>query len=517
MKNKLRQIALSVVGFLIAFPASAQTAATGPYLAPQAVKNFYAASGDGKVWENGKQYTALLHGLEALRDHGLNPDHYHYEALAALTNAPAKREKLATDAWFSAASHMIYGKLDPLTIEPDWTAARRKVDLATKLRTALESGNVATSLEELAPQQPGYEKLRQELARLRKLPVNHTTRIQIQDGPTLRAGDQGERVQQLRHRLIELGHLTQSDITRPTFDAQTDAAVKAFQSHEGLDSDGLVGAATREALNRTVGSKIGQIRVNLERWRWLPDELGRRHIRVNIADFNLTTWENGAAVKTHRTIVGKAYRKTPVFSGSIRYVVFNPWWETPNSIARKDKLPAFQKDPSSVSKLGFEVLDNKGQKINPDTINWRNYSGSNFPFRLRQSPGPQNALGQVKIMFPNQHSVYIHDTPNRELFNRSTRAMSSGCVRTQHPLDLTAWLLMETPAWPKEAQDIALASGKETRADLNAPVPVHVLYSTVVADADGRIRYLNDVYERDAAVFDALKETYIARPIGLIK
>lgn len=244
--------------------------------------------------------------------------------------------------------------------------------------------------------------------------------------------------------------------------------------------------------------------INLERWRWLPADLGRRHLRANIAGFDVTAYENGQPVRTHLTIVGRNYRRTPVFSDEIEYIVFNPWWETPPSLARADKLPAFQRDPATVQRLGFQILDRQGAVVDPAGINWNDYSSTNFPFRIRQAPGPENALGQVKIMFPNVHNVYLHDTPTRGLFSQRQRAFSSGCLRTQNPIDLSRWLLEETPEWTSERVDAAVASGRETRATLSARVPVHILYFTAVSDGEGGVRYLDDIYNRDDRVFDGL-------------
>jgi len=283
-------------------------------------------------------------------------------------------------------------------------------------------------------------------------------------------------------------------------DEPTVAAIETLQTMMGLDADGTVGSATRAALNRGNEERLQQLRVNLERWRWLPADLGRRHVRANIAGFTLSTYEDGVLQRTHLTIVGKVVRKTPVFSDEIEYMVFNPWWETPDNLARADKLPAFKRDPASVDRLGFQVLDRTGQRVDANTIDWAGLTASTFPYRLRQAPGDQNALGQVKIIFPNPYNVYIHDTPTRGLFAQQQRAFSSGCMRTQDPIGLATWLLEETPGWDRARIDGTVRSGKETRATLKERVPVHILYFTVVADQGGAIRYLDDVYGRDPAV-----------------
>jgi murein L,D-transpeptidase YcbB/YkuD len=195
---------------------------------------------------------------------------------------------------------------------------------------------------------------------------------------------------------------------------------------------------------------------------------------------------------------------TPVFSGEISYVVLNPWWDIPDSIARLDKLPEFRKAPDTVYLLGIEVLDRSGKVIAPKDIQWDNYTADNFPFRLRQRPGPQNALGGVKIMFPNRHNVYLHDTPSRELFERTARAFSSGCIRVSDALGLTEWVLDETPSWTRSEIERSLSEKREKRVELIKAIPVHILYFTAVSEPDGTLRLINDIYGRDARLVAAL-------------
>lgn len=472
-------------------------------LAPIATEDFIEEAGAEQVW-NDASYDALIGSLQGLADHGLEPSHYHLAALEASREHLAERDRLATDAWMSAAAHMLYGKLNPVSVEPDWTAARREADLAAVLAYALESGTVPTSLDQLAPIQPGYRLLKAELAALRLQERGTITRVS--EGPALKPGMSGPRIGELQARLVELGLLEADAASAQQMDAPTVEALETFQAAHGLDPDGIAGASTLRALNHGVAERIEQVRVNMERWRWLPGDLGQKHLRANIAAFEVTAYDHGEPQRTHLTIVGKTYRRTPVFSDRIEYIVFNPWWETPASLARADKLPAFQKDPGAVSRLGFQVLDRSGRVVDPATIDWKVVSAANFPYRLRQAPGPQNALGQVKIMFPNPHNVYLHDTPTRGLFAERQRAFSSGCLRTQYPIDLSEWLLMDTPGWDRAAIDKAVASGKETRADLAAPIPVHILYLTAVSDGAGGVRYLDDFYQRDDAVLTGLDQ-----------
>lgn len=497
-------VLLAVMSFA-ALPNPTLAAVSGPAqpLAPAASKAFLARySGADVSPEKTDRFqrlfdkTSLIAAINSLADHGLTPSDYHLAALERLGPQDEAFIAYGLDAWMSAASHMAFGKISPTSVEPDWTAKGRQADLMAHLEDALETGRLASSLDRLAPQHKAYQSLHEALKSRRK--AARQSVAEISAGETLKIGMSSPRVSALQMRLGQTptGH----------FDADLQQAVIDFQSGAGLDDDGVAGPATIRALNRGPAAEIAQLRVNLERWRWLPDDLGRRHVRVNIADFSVQAWSNGEIVAVHGAIVGKTYRKTPVFSDKISYAVLNPWWETPVSLTRRDKIPQFKRDPSAVSRLGFQVLDSKGQVVDASTIDWNSIPAGTSPYRLRQAPGPLNALGQVKIMFPNAHNVYLHDTPDRGLFAQRQRAFSSGCIRTQNPIDLTEWLLAETPGWTRVKIDEALASKRETRASLAAPVPVHILYMTTVSDEAG-VRFVDDIYDRDAAILAGINRT----------
>ncbi|NNE58198.1 MAG: L,D-transpeptidase family protein [Hellea sp.] len=480
---------------------------TGTLLAPEATREVIDEMALEKASsaepQKASPLPALISAIESVRAHGLNPEHYHLTRLKDDRLSETERQQLAIDGWLSASAHIAYGKLDAVSIEPDWTAGKRELNLPAAFQDALTTGEFQKTLDNIAPKHASYQALKSELARL--LELEKTPITQIEPGEVLKLKMRGPRVSALQTRLSELEFLTPEQISGE-FDETTKEAVKRFQDYSELDADGVAGAGTLNALNRDLGVQIEQVRANLERWRWLPDNLGERHLRTNIAGFTTQIFEQGEPVRTHLVIIGKTYRKTPVFSDKVEYIVFNPWWETPYSIATRDKLPVFKKDPGAAERSGFEVVDRNGQVIPASSVDWNSLSASNFPYRLRQRPGDQNALGQVKIMFPNQHNVYMHDTPTRGLFSQRQRAFSSGCVRTQNPIDLSEWLLSETPSWNRARIDSALATKKETRADLARPVPVHILYMTVVKEENG-VRYLDDIYARDGKVIAGLDET----------
>jgi murein L,D-transpeptidase YcbB/YkuD len=323
-------------------------------------------------------------------------------------------------------------------------------------------------------------------------------------------GDKGERVILLGARLAAEGYeLHGSTADAGRFDQPLDRAVRLFQERHGLEVDGIVGRNTLAELNVSAADRASQIMVNMERWRWLPRELGERHLVVNIANFEMQVFEAGDRVMQMRAIVGRRYRRTPVFSDVMTYLVINPYWNVPNSIAVKDKLPILKQDPGYLRQNNIRVLAGWGaeaEEIDGDSIAWEDFSEEDFPYRLRQDPGPANALGRIKFMFPNKFNVYLHDTPARELFNQTVRTFSSGCIRIEQPLELAEYLLRADPAWSRPAILAAIDRGVEQTVRLPEPIRVYLLYCTAWVDVDGSVQFRRDIYERDEAVARALSD-----------
>jgi murein L,D-transpeptidase YcbB/YkuD len=332
----------------------------------------------------------------------------------------------------------------------------------------------------------------------------------IPDGPVLKPGMVDARVALLRERLARTGDLSpKARGDGEVFNDELVVAVKRFQRRHGLDVDGVAGPATLSALNVPVSRRIRQIVVNLERWRWLPQALGEYHVIVNIADFHLDCVEKGDTVHAGRVIVGRDYRRTPVFSDELSYIVFNPNWEVPNLIAVEDILPIVRKDPSYLERMGFDVLRGWGadeKRYDAASIDWKAVTKDNFPYRLRQKPGTTNALGRMKLMFPNRFSVYLHDTPARELFGKTERTFSSGCIRVERPIELATWLLSGDAAFDERGIRALLESGETRTVRLPRRVPIHLLYWTSWVDATGTVYFRRDIYGRDARLDAALRQ-----------
>lgn len=458
---------------------------------------------------------ALLDWLHtAPARHGFRPADYHVAVLDELDDADrlgaiVDLELAMTDAFLMLGSHFLAGRLNPETLDSEWIANRRHRPLAPLLERAAESSEPGAILEELLPSDPAYHALVAQLASYRQQRDTAGNWPTVPDGATLREGDSGARVDALIDRLIAAGDL--DGAARPgTFDAAVAGAARQFQLRHGLADDGVVGQQTLRALNVPIQNRIDQLIVNLERWRWLPEDLGDLYVIVNIAGFRLDVIENDTSILDMRVVVGQPYRRTPVFSDRIRYLVLSPHWEVPPSIATSDKLPLIKRDPSYLAAQGYELLSGWGDQerpVDPADVDWSSVTARNFPYRLRQRPGPFNALGAVKFMFPNKFSVYLHDTPARELFGQNARAFSSGCIRLQRPFDLAELLLRDQAEWTRPAIESAAGGSSEQTVRLTRPVPVHLLYWTAWIDpSSGDLHFRDDIYGRDDPVLRELRE-----------
>jgi murein L,D-transpeptidase YcbB/YkuD len=282
-------------------------------------------------------------------------------------------------------------------------------------------------------------------------------------------------------------------------------ALPTFQARHGLEPDGVIGRQTFAALNKLPVERIRQLDASLERWRWLPEDLGDTFVLVNIAGFEMTMVRAGEEILRQRVIVGRPYRQTPVFSDRIRYLVFNPTWTVPRKLMVEDQLPIIRSDPGYLERMNFKVYRGWGAnrvEVDPATIDWHTLSANNFPYQLVQEPGPMNALGQIKFMFPNQYDIYLHDTPGQALFGRAERTLSSGCIRVERPFELAERLLEGNSSWSRANIDRAIELRDPVNAMLRTPIPVHLQYWTVWVDHSGTIQFRNDIYGRDQRLID---------------
>ncbi|MFH1934926.1 MAG: L,D-transpeptidase family protein [Pseudomonadota bacterium] len=470
------------------------------------------------------QADALINAIHEADREGLRPDDYHLSCIEAIVSEIRQHQSqrksfnprrlvdldlLLSDAFLVYASHLLAGRINPETIDAEWHANRRDADLAIVLQTALDTNRIGETLKSLLPSQPGYARLRNALANYREIAANGGW-PKIPDGRKVQMGDSGQRIRVLRARLIATGDLEQdSGVNGDLFDDVLENALRKFQERQGLDVDGILGPATLQALNVPVEQRVRQLELNLERWRWLPQNLRNRYILVNMANFELSVVEKDQAVMVMRVIVGKEYRRTPVFSGQMTYLVFNPYWHVPPAIAIKDKLPLIRKDPDYLVKQNMKAFQGwsaDAKEIDPQSIDWSKVTAKNFTFRLRQDPGPSNALGRVKFMFPNRFNVYLHDTDSRELFEKTLRTFSSGCIRIEKPIELAEYLLRDDPKWTHETILAAIEKQVEQTVRLPRSIPVHLLYWTAWVDREGSLHFVRDIYGRDKRLDEALRE-----------
>jgi murein L,D-transpeptidase YcbB/YkuD len=410
---------------------------------------------------------AIAAAISRAGEEGISPSDYHLDAINNLLAEVCEQSSAAgpasispelwadldlilTDAFLLYGSHLAAGRVDPETLHTDWKINPVAVDLLSSIDNAASSGDIGAALKKLRPAHSGYSALRNALARLRSVAAANGWPM-LDASETLRPGDRGEKVGGLRRRLAVTGDIEQNAPHADSFffDAEIESAVRRFQRRNGLKEDGIVGRDTFGMLNVSVEQRIRQVVLNLERWRWLPHDLGPRYIIVNTADFNLKAVENGRVDLQMRVVVGRPARRSPVFSASMTYLVVNPYWNVPTTIAVEDILPELQKDVSYLAPRGIHVFqswDVDAPEIDPATVDWQAYHANRFPFRLRQDPGAGNALGRIKFMFPNQFAVYLHDTPNRALFKRAQRDFSSGCIRVESPAALAGFVLAGDPA-----------------------------------------------------------------------
>lgn len=439
---------------------------------------------------------SLADALAEAWTHGLDPSRYgELDGLGAQPAGPV-RDAAAGRIFLSYASDLAFGRIDPRTLERDWTAPVRDRDLTTDLARALETGDVLGVLEGLSPSHPDYMALRRELIRLRAIRQEFTP---VPTGPILELGDTGARVDALRARLVEERLLSGPVEGGAPFDARLRTALMRYQARHNLATDGRAGPDTVRELNITHTQRLDQVRANLERWRWVARDLGRRHIRVNLADYRLEAWADGEIERVHRSMIGRGYNRTPVFSEDMTFIEINPVWYTPTSLGAP-WLRRFQTNPGYALASGYRLVDQStGGVISPSEADW-----ANGRYRVIQVPGAGNSMGEVKFMFPNIHNIYIHDTPQRALFDNVQRNESSGCVRVDEPRELAWWILQGEEGWTREAMEEAFDNGRTRRVWLRNTVPVHILYFTAVSNRFGHIRYIHDIYRRDAALIAAL-------------
>jgi len=476
---------------------------------PDGIARVYRAREHAAIWSPGapleNQVADLLAAISESVGHGFTAERYHRGTLEQLLQAgdPSSwlaLELLLTDAFLSQAHHRGQGAVFPPNLDAEWQVPPAEIDTdALLLDTAAHRRPVADVLARLWPVSEDYAQLLRRRAEIAA--SGELTAVQVPAGRPLKPGQTDARVVQLKERLMGPGDYS------PLYDDDLRREVIAFQSAAGLEPDGIVGDHTLEVLNATRVSWIDRIDANLERWRWLPRDTPDTYLRVNIAAFTLRAIENGQPALAMNVIVGQPYRRTPVFTETIKYLVLNPYWNVPYKIAVEDKLPTLKANAAALGAQGFEARRNDAEIFVPvDQIDWAGVTRRNYDFLLRQKPGPLNALGRIKFMLPNPYSIYLHDTPSRQLFARQERSFSSGCVRLEQPLQLAEWLLAREHHDAAGRIEALLATGETRTLYLKQPMPTYIVYFTAFVGDDGEVAFRRDIYGRDRLLVEALRK-----------
>ena len=486
-------------------------------------QQFYERRAHAPAWIDGTapapRVAELISALNGAIEEGLDPHLYNVALLEQKRQAASKgflskkgfepAEAGQQDVWLTYlylkyASDLADGLSDLAQADAKWQIRPEKFDPAAHLEQALQSNQIEKSLRDLAPGNAQYQSLRRALADYRTraarggwvaLPHN----LKIARNQTSRA------VALIARRLAASGDYSgavpAADGTA-TYTVDLQEAVKRFQRRHGLPDDAVVSPAVIAEMNVPVEQRIAQIALNLERWRWLPRDLGDRHILVNIPEYRLEVWDHGQVPVTMRVVVGKQDTQTPIFNDEMTHVVFSPYWNVPPDIAQGETLPEVLKDPGFLDRNNMEVLGPDGQPVDPASVDLTEPA----KYKFRQRPGGQNSLGLVKFMFPNQFNVYLHDTPTDSLFARASRSFSHGCVRLEDPFALAQYVLRDQPQWTKEKIEEAMHAGEERTVKLRSAIPVYLGYWTARVSADGVMQFRRDVYGIDARLSSLLAD-----------
>ncbi len=464
----------------------------------------------------GKRADDILTVLTNAGNHGLDPASYFITNIQKFWKNSDSASLVQLDILLSLGM-MRYvadqreGRVKPQEIDSKLFASASdvKVDWEMLRKDAFQAKDIKTFLEQQAPPFSQYKLLQKWLAEYRMMEAVGGWPT-IPSGEVLKPGMTDQRIPYIRKRLAVTGELGAGNMQGAIFDSELVNAVKKFQRRHNLVQDGVIGKQTLAIMNVPVTQRIQQIIANMERYRWLKRLQDDRLVAVNIAAFEASAGIPGKFDITMPVIVGKTYHETPVFNDTIKYVVFNPYWNLTPSIARNETLPKLKKDSHYLKKQDMEIFDGWGpgaKELDATTIDWSKVSKKQMNrYHLRQKPGPNNALGTLKLVFPNKYNVYLHDTPAHQLFKREQRAFSHGCIRMDRPAEMAAWVLGgEEMGWTVERVNEIVASRKRQVANLKTPLPVYILYRTAqVSHTEDTLYFYEDIYGRDRLLIEAL-------------
>ena len=477
---------------------------------------FYFERNYEPFWiENRKRLESLSRSLSEAGSHGLPEYRYPLGELkeAIFEDDPtqkAKLELMATEAFLLFAQDISGGILKPNMIDANINVDPQRREASELLASLTESFDVSSFFENLFPRSNEYEYLVGELRRMRDILRNGSWGDPVPSGTTLQVGMTHEHVPFLRKRLSKMGYPV-SQTNQRLFDEQLDASVKKFQEYHGLNPDGVFGKRSIEAINVSPKTRLVQVLVNLERMRWNNQDRGTEYVSVNQANFYAYFKSGNKKVWESRVVIGLPSNQTAEFNDTMTHMVVNPTWHVPKSIAVDEYLPLIQKDSNFLVDNEM-VLMVRGTDtiIDSSLIDMQAFTPDNFPFLIKQIPSNINALGMVKFMFPNKFSIYMHDTPMKELFFKDERTFSHGCIRLQEPFEFAYSLLRNQVVDPVNKFQEILKKEEETYINLSRNIPVYITYRTAFFDDFGQVHYRADVYGRDALVYMALADAGVS-------
>ncbi len=474
----------------------------------QALKAHYVDNAGTIYWVGTGRMTPFIQRLEDAQFDGLNPDDYPIDTLINVRDGiepgdpkGAAMAELYYSAFFVAyAADLKIGRIAPQKVDPNLFRNRKTIDVLRVLTDLKKQRDPGKFLSAFEPHNEHYQMLKKMMRAYVGFAEQGGWPV-IDQGPTLKPGMSDPRIPKVRLLLAQTGDYEWQVTNSPVYDQQLAIAVQRFQQRNGLEAKGLLGKQSIIALDIPPQERVKQIMLNMERWRWMPDNLGDYHILVNIAAFELQRVQSSVIVERMNVVTGAVATQTPEFSDEMEYVELNPTWTVPYNIATGEMLPKLRANPYAYA-ADFDVFVN-GTLSSWNSIDWNAYGPGRFPFTFRQRPGPKNALGKVKFMLPNVHNIYLHDTPAKEKFASTSRAFSHGCIRLSRPVELAHTIVDTIPGWSAERVDAVLASGQNTKVVLPRKIPVHLIYATAFKGENG-IEFRPDVYGRDRKLYNAL-------------
>jgi L,D-transpeptidase YcbB len=463
---------------------------------------FYAMNNNETVWQSKKKRRAAIASMMNASKVGLNPKDYNLDKLSEYENKVkdlsdstlVSYDILLTKSIQNYMTHIAKGKLNPKIIYNDYELKEKEIDINKVLTTAYDNDSFEEEIAKIEPSSLVYKELIKGLKIIDDLPEDNLKPIPFKDKTKKKKIDFD--LVAVKKRLMYWNYLPKKDSINNIYDEETIKAVKEFQENQGLVADGAIGKGTIQSLNVTKGERREQIIANIERWRWYPNDFGKHYTIVNIPEYSLNVVKDGDTIQSYKVIVGKKARKSPVLNSKLKTVVFNPTWTVPPTIIKEDLVPDATKDRSYFSKMHITIYDYKRRKISP--YDWNPEKANNYDYV--QDPGNFNSLGNMKILFTNRFSVYLHDTNHKDGFSSSFRSLSSGCTRVENPLKLAKYVLNDSVAWSDKKISKIIADKKTLNILIKEEILHYQLYFTVRAKKN-HLLFRDDIYNLDADLY----------------